>query len=94
MKNKIMFVICPVLLAISVLGFTDYQQGPDSNILANERADEKATFDYHQSIYNDKENTAIRAKSLVEAEKKTDQQEKKKVEKIQDQTKGQILVKF
>lgn len=83
-----------LLLAVSVLGFTNYQQAPDPNILANERADEKAVFDYHQGIYNDKANTAIRAKDSAGNEEMTDKQEKQKVEETQDKTKGQILVKF
>jgi hypothetical protein len=94
MTNKIMLVMSTVFLTVSVLGFTNYQQAPDPNILANERANEKATFDYNQGIYNDKTNTENRAKGLVNKEAKADKQEKKSVEEEQDKTKGQILVKF
>lgn len=87
-------MVCPVLLAVSVLGFTDYQQAPDPSILAKQRANEKATFDYHQRVYNNKANTQIRAKNLVDNEQKTKQQEKKNVEAGQDKTKGQFLWKF
>jgi hypothetical protein len=94
MANKITVMTCCILLAVSVLGFTYGQQGPAPNILANQRANEKATFDAHQAIYNDKANKQIRAKSLVDKKKETDQQEKNKVEKTQDKTKGQLLWKF
>ena len=94
MENKIMIAIGSTLLAVSVLGFNNYQQVPEPNILAHERADQKATFDYHQRVYNNKANTQIRAEKLVAKEEKTDKQENLKIEETQDKTKGQILMKF
>ena len=89
-----MVIACSLFLAVSVLSFTNYIQGPNPNVLILERANEKVIFDYNQALYNDKANTDIRAKSLVDEEKKTEKQEKKTVEETQDKTKGQILVKF
>ena len=94
MKNKTMVITYFLLLTFSILSIANAQQGLDPNILVNERANEKATFDYHQGIYNDKANKQLRAKAVVAKERKTDRQENKEIEETQDKTKGQILVKF
>jgi len=85
---------CSLLLAASVLSFTNYVQGPNPNVLMQQRINEKMTFDYNQALYNDKANTRIRAKDLVEKRTEKKDIEKKKVEEAQDQTKGQVLIKF
>jgi hypothetical protein len=94
MKNKITRVLYTVLLAASVLGFINYPQRPQPNILSDERADQKVTFDYHQAIYNNKANSQARTKTLLDKKEKEQKQEKQIVEETQDQTKGQILLKF
>jgi hypothetical protein len=91
---KIMVITCSLWLAGTVAGFTDYVQGPGPNILMQERLNQKMVFDYHQAIYNDNANTKIRAEDLIEKKDIKKNQDKKRVEEIQDQTKGQILVKF
>ena len=91
---KIMVLTGFLLLTGPVLGFADYIQGPGPNVLMQERINQKMVFDYNQALYNDRENTGIRAKELVEKKLEKKDQDKKKVEEIQDQTKGQILIKF
>lgn len=91
---KITVITCSLLLAGTVLGFTDYVQGTIPNALMQERLDQKMVFDQHQAVYKDKANTKIRAEDLIERNGIKRDQEKKKVEEAQDQTKGQILIKF
>lgn len=91
---KIMVITISLLLAGSISGFADYIQGPTPSILMQERLNEKMTFDYNQALYNDKANTQIRAKNLIEKKIEKKDLEKKKVEEAQDQTKGQILMRF
>jgi hypothetical protein len=93
-KASGLIITCSLLLAGSVLSFTNYVQGPNPNVLIQERINEKMTFDHNQALYNDKANTEIRAKNLVEKKTEKKDQEKKIVEEAQDQTKGQILIKF
>jgi hypothetical protein len=91
---KIVVITCSLWLAGTASGFTDYVQGPGPNVLMQERLNQKMVFDYHQALYNDKANTKIRADNLIEKKAVKKDQEKTKVEEIQDQTKGQILIKF
>jgi len=83
-----------VLLAGVVSGFAYSDQQPAPSALKVQRADQKAIFDRDQKLYNDKGNKSIRAHDRAETKIKLNDQENKKVQKEQDQTKGQILVRF
>ncbi len=84
MKNKIMVMMCSGLLAISALSFADDKKVTGPHALAGERADEKATFNHDQNIYNDKTNKDIRTKKSVEKKIKSNKQDNKKVQDQQD----------
>ena len=86
--------MCSGLIVASVLSFADDQQGASSPSSPGERANEKATFDHSQGVYNDKANKDIRAKNLVEKKIENNEQNNKKVQDEQDVNKGQVILKF
>jgi|GEM_PF-1731132 len=91
---KIMVIACSLWLSGTVPGFTEYVQGQDPNVLTQERMNQKMVFDHNQALYNDNANTQNRAKDLVDKKIEKNNLEKEKVDEIQGQTKGQVLIKF
>jgi len=87
--------MCSIVLAFSVFGFTNDNQGLfNPPVTVQQRVNEKAVFDHDQILYNDRTNKAFRDDKLIKNEIKDKDQDKKKVEEDQDKTKGQILIKF
>jgi len=94
MKSIIIFFICCGLTVGSVLSFADDKQKAPPEASPRVLAQEKATFNHDEEVYNNKKNKDTRAKRRVSRKTKSDEQYLKKVQTEQDVNKGQVIVKF
>ncbi len=94
MKNKIMILICSLLLAMPVLSLAEEEKKLAPNASAYEHADENARFKRGWSWFNNKENKKIRAKRRAELAEKEAAEAKKKAAEAQDKGEGQVKLKF
>ena len=91
MRNKIILMMCFLLLATLAFTFAEKKKDRGPRMPAAEYAKENEAFKRNRAIFNNEANTEIRAKSLAE---KASAEEKMRMEAIDDKGEGQVKVKF
>ena len=91
MGKKTWIMIGVLVLAVSILGFTQANKKGESSMPVCDQIDENERFECHRELFNNKENTELRAEKAAAKEAT---EVKNKADAAQDKGEGQFKVKF